>query len=815
MYKKFVSITLSILLLACGVASPRIIESFDNLLEKFNYIVSANAPLTSVDSVTHTYKSGTFQKDLDFKTVSLTEKQAKNLEKGVTVEKDFLVKAQTVDGEEFIEDLLGNENTDSVTAEGYPWNIPFVKGTEEDLGTLGSSDIKVGILDSGISMNAEFENVYRVDLVPDTVHDSLGIFNDVTGHGTNTAGVIAAAKNQEGIIGIAPNVSIYSIRVLDEDNEAPISRIIAGIEWAIENDIDVLNMSFGTLNYSSLLYQSIRRAYDSGMVLVASAGNTGEDSDQVTYPAKFGEVISVGSCDQNGNQSVFSPESEGVDILAPGEYIECVSLVDGYCTEQGTSLSAPHVTAAAALVLSADNTKTPEFVKQLLVSTSNVSVEQKGILDIKNALETLPQFEEVESITPSEIPENTEDIEEFEISEDVVVGSWAAKEHTNLIFKFNKWGSQAKLDDSGTMGEFGGLCQTSKENIMLFARASYEADKMYGFNIKDIDENELERFAPLHAVGYTGSLTSDDRKLDDGSMNSNYVADTKYLYRLARVFKQSTTMSEAKTRMKTEITAYDARIDILKQIATSETVIFERFSDSKEIKGIIYMDLLSDFDENNTQSAAWKILGLAAHLAADTYAHRTRVPLSSLNENKWFHSKTAPDCFWGDDHSMYNEDTGLYEEKDDDVDKLCVLLNEQSTYQYSFVTKQNLCQCYDCLREAIGRGNVEFRDISEKYIDKTKSTYELYNRDNHKDVYPQRFNIGTKHAVEKLITRFCNPDPDKNDFTIFVFLPSESTGYTLKLNGLVDYIKRTKTGWDDLKQTTRDLAEKYSTNSII
>ena len=122
MYKKFVSITLSILLLACGVASPRIIESFDNLLEKFNYIVSANAPLTSVDSVTHTYKSGTFQKDLDFKTVSLTEKQAKNLEKGVTVEKDFLVKAQTVDGEEFIEDLLGNENTDSVTAEGYPWN---------------------------------------------------------------------------------------------------------------------------------------------------------------------------------------------------------------------------------------------------------------------------------------------------------------------------------------------------------------------------------------------------------------------------------------------------------------------------------------------------------------------------------------------------------------------------------------------------------------------------------------------------------------------------------------------------------------------
>lgn len=221
MYKKLLAVTLS-LLLAAGVASPRIIESFDNLLEKFNYIVSDNAPFTSADSITQTYKSGALQNDLNFTTVSLTEKQAKNLEKGVTVEKDFLVKAETVDGKEFIEDLLGNENTDSITAEGYPWNIPFVKGSEEDLDTYGSQDIKVGILDSGISINAEFENVYRVDLVPDTIQDPLGIYNDVTGHGTNTVSVIAAAKDQDGIIGIAPNVSLYSIRVLDEDNEAPI-----------------------------------------------------------------------------------------------------------------------------------------------------------------------------------------------------------------------------------------------------------------------------------------------------------------------------------------------------------------------------------------------------------------------------------------------------------------------------------------------------------------------------------------------------------------------------------------------------------------
>ena len=370
MYKKLVSVTLSILLLAMGVASPRIIKSFDNLLERFNYIVSLDAPLTSHEEIKQTYNDGTLKSDLKFKTVSLTETQAKNLAHSITIEEDFIVKAETIDHNQFLYNFIGEEtelyeeeNINTSKTEGYTWNIPFVNGTEEDLSTLGSQDIKVGVLDSGIAMGKEFENVYRVDLVPNTLQDSLGIHHDVTGHGTNAAGVIAAAKNEDGIIGIAPNVSLYSIRVLDEDNEAPISRVIAGVEWAIENDIDVLNMSFGTLNYSSLLYQSIRRAYDSGMVLVASAGNTGEDGDQVTYPAKFDEVISVGSCDQNGNMSAFSPESASVDILAPGEYIECVSLVDGYCTEYGTSLAAPHVTAAAALILSADNTKTPEFVK--------------------------------------------------------------------------------------------------------------------------------------------------------------------------------------------------------------------------------------------------------------------------------------------------------------------------------------------------------------------------------------------------------------------------------------------------------------------
>jgi subtilisin family serine protease len=378
MVKKIITLLLSVLLFATSLALPQVIISFDEVGEKSNYLIPTNINMEAVsletEDLRETYCEDILKEDLGFQTVSLTEKQAERLGLSNKVEEDFIVRAETT------------QNNDTYKAENYTWNIPFVKGAKTDTETLGSGKIKVGILDSGVSLNDELKDVQRIDLVPNTIYDPIGIYNDVTGHGTSVAGIITAEENKNGIIGIAPDVSVYSIRVLDHNNEAPISRIIAGIEWAIENDINVLNMSFGTPNYSSQFYDVIRRAYEKGIVLVASAGNTGGKTERVTYPAKFSEVISVGACNQSGVKSDFSPDSSDVDILAPGEYIECIGLMNGYCVENGTSLATPHVTAAAALILSADSTKNPEFVKQLLISTANVKGDGCGILDIKNAL---------------------------------------------------------------------------------------------------------------------------------------------------------------------------------------------------------------------------------------------------------------------------------------------------------------------------------------------------------------------------------------------------------------------------------------------
>ena len=839
MLKKIMASLLAVLLLAVGVISPRLIDSFDNLLEKFNYIVPANAPFVTPEDTRLTYRSGKIETDLKFKTVALTEKEAARIGISTAVEKDFVVKAETVD-----------ENQEIYNYEAYSWNVPFVKGTETDINTLGNANIKVGILDSGVSLSDEFEDVVRIDLVPDTIYDPLGIYNDVTGHGTGVAGVIAADKNNKGIIGIAPNVSVYSIRVLDENNEAPISRIIAGIEWAIENDIDVLNMSFGTENYSAQLYNAVRRAYENGIVLVASAGNTGGESEQVTYPAKFSEVIAVGACNENGDESDFSPNSTDVDILAPGEYINAVSLVDGYCVENGTSLAAPHISAAAALILSADNTKNPEFVKQLLVSTANVSQNPRGILDIKNALDTLPNFDNVETINPAQIPENTEEIENFEISEDVVVGNWWKSAHEDLIYT-GIYGPDA-FDDSDItedlnedLNKDGLLSQIDKENILIFARTAYLADVLYGYGSEDVGGNHLYRFAPLHALGHTANATSDDLSyvVEDGieksGMNSNYVADARYLFRLAKHFMNSPSVEYAASHMSNDyVPIYGANYRILRKIVASSEPIYmnlDRFVgtdpngqeveivEEYNVKGIIHTDILWGIYPDTPERAGWAILGLAAHLIGDVFAHRTIIPATSITEvDGMFYLPIAPECFWGDQHEMWidknGDDVRNYAGNKDDfvmmtpnLTRLRYAMKEQVSYLSYYINTYNLCTCYHCLKELVAQERIEFRDMGPKFINRNIADEKYYNADRYYYCYEERYNIGTKKAISKLITQFCK----SNGYcAIEVFMPDDEN-YTIKLNGLKKYIIDANVNYDNLTQTQKMLITKYSTGDVV
>lgn len=260
--------------------------------------------------------------------------------------------------------------------------------------------------------------------------DIIVTYQDYTGHGTGVAGIIGAKLDGKGIVGINPNAELYSLRVFGEENKAPVSRIIEGIMWAIDHDIDVLNMSFSTDVDSKALHYAIQQAYAAGIVMVAAAGNEG---GTVQYPAAYEEVISVGSVNQKQTLSDFSATGDNLDVVAPGEDILSTSYLWGYMAADGTSLSAAHVTGLASLILQQNPSLTPAQVKEVLCQSA-IPLEENcgsGMVNGKNAYALLASGQPIEPGMEPEISLE-EDVPEYEETA-YVKGEWSGADHIDLV----------------------------------------------------------------------------------------------------------------------------------------------------------------------------------------------------------------------------------------------------------------------------------------------------------------------------------------------------------------------------------------------
>ncbi|PSL40772.1 subtilase family protein [Planomicrobium soli] len=268
--------------------------------------------------------------------------------------------------------------------------------------TLGSTEVVVAVIDDGVDMlHTDLEGKF---VSPYDVVKKSNTAIPTGAHGTHVAGIIGSSiDNQKMGAGIAPRTSIMPINVFNGEY-AYTSDVILGINYAVENGADIINMSLWTEEPSEALETAVQSAHENGVVMVAAAGNNGKS--EPNYPAAYPEVISVGSTTANDELSSFSNYGPTIDITAPGSSIQSTLPGDSFGEMSGTSMASPVVAGVAALVLADDPKLTNlDIEKRLYETAKDLGAPGKddffgnGRVNAKDALLLPPAIPEVDEVS--------------------------------------------------------------------------------------------------------------------------------------------------------------------------------------------------------------------------------------------------------------------------------------------------------------------------------------------------------------------------------------------------------------------------------
>lgn len=230
----------------------------------------------------------------------------------------------------------------------------------------GNSNVKVTVLDTGISQNHEDLNG-KIAANKNCTDSKTA--DDLYGHGTHVAGIIAANTNNGlGVAGTGYNISLINAKALGDDGSGYYSWLANCLVWAADNGAKVINMSLGGSSDSQLLRDAINYAASKGVVLVAAAGNS--NSSSPSYPAYYSQVLSVAATDSDDNKASFSNYGSWVDVAAPGVGIYSTLPLSANAFKQtsygygsGTSMATPFAAGLAGLILSTGNFGNDAVVK--------------------------------------------------------------------------------------------------------------------------------------------------------------------------------------------------------------------------------------------------------------------------------------------------------------------------------------------------------------------------------------------------------------------------------------------------------------------
>ena len=313
-----------------------------------------------------------------------TMKEARQLDDILVADYNYIYETEAITG---YPDLSQNPRIDEQWyLNGYGIPEAWTWLDENGYSAGGSSSVVVAVIDTGVDYehkdlaanmwintdeipgnnidddnNGYVDDIHGVNVISDDRFHSGNPMDD-HGHGTHVAGIIAAANNKEGIVGVAYNSKIIAIKAGQASGYFTQADIAEAILYSYDNGSDVINMSFGGTGMSIAVQDALRTAYTRS-VLVASAGNSGAINEGMfaipNYPAAYSYVIGVMSVNTQGVESVFTNydarlyNSVEYEVYAPGENILSTLPNDNYASWSGTSMAAPVVSGIAALIRSA------------------------------------------------------------------------------------------------------------------------------------------------------------------------------------------------------------------------------------------------------------------------------------------------------------------------------------------------------------------------------------------------------------------------------------------------------------------------------
>ncbi len=241
------------------------------------------------------------------------------------------------------------EQVVTALSETIDWGLAAYNIPEQWDVTLGES-VTVAVLDTGIDADHP-DLAEALDDAVDFTRNRHGA-EDRHGHGTHVAGIVAARRDDNGVVGIAPACRLLAVKVLDDDGSGSPEAIAKGIEWSCQAGADILSLSFGSREPNGAIASALAEAVRQGRFVICAAGNDGRDRS-IRYPARLPIAVAVGAMTREGKLASFSSRGEELDICAPGEHILSTWKDGGYARLSGTSMATPFVTGVVALMLAA------------------------------------------------------------------------------------------------------------------------------------------------------------------------------------------------------------------------------------------------------------------------------------------------------------------------------------------------------------------------------------------------------------------------------------------------------------------------------